>query len=199
MNLQKNVGTLKKGAQIKPLASLPNRLTKRQSESLTDEDDDEEWAGTISIGTPSQSFLIDFDTGSSDLWVPSSSCTSSTCSSKDTYDASASSTSEEESGTFSIEYGDGSTVSGPIYTDTGAHWFCVHPAYIGSCDGICLVDVAGVSVTSQYFSSVTTLSSSFSDDPADGILGLAYPAISNLGEVHIDPLPLSSATVGTYR
>ncbi|KAJ4477577.1 aspartic peptidase domain-containing protein [Lentinula lateritia] len=52
---------------------------------------------------------------------------------------SSSSTSSKESGSFSIEYGDGSTVSGPVYEDT--------------------VAVA---------------------DPADGILGLAFPAISNL-------------------
>ena len=32
-------------------------------------------------------------------------------------------------------------------------------------------------------SAVTTLSSSFANDPIDGILGLAYPAISNLGQV----------------
>jgi len=37
-------------------------LAKRQAaEALTDEEDDEEWAGTIKIGTPQQSFLIDFD------------------------------------------------------------------------------------------------------------------------------------------
>ncbi|KAJ2968031.1 hypothetical protein NUW54_g13335 [Trametes sanguinea] len=45
-----------------------------------------------------------------------------------------------------------------------------------------IVSVAGVAVKNQYFSPVTTLSSSFADDPIDGILGLAYPAISNLGE-----------------
>ncbi|KAJ3806684.1 acid protease [Lentinula lateritia] len=164
INLQNNTGSLPQGFEIKALASLPSSveasLKKRQAEALTDEEDDEEWAGTISIGSPGQSFLIDFDTGSSDLWIPSSSCTSSTCSEKNTYDSSSSSTSSKESGSFSIEYGDGSTVSGPVYEDT--------------------VTVAGIQVSKQKFSPVTTLSSSFSSDPADGILGLAFPAISNL-------------------
>ncbi|CDO69152.1 hypothetical protein BN946_scf185042.g54 [Trametes cinnabarina] len=165
LNLEKNVGrhAFNKGAEIKPLVVVPSaNVTKRQNEPLTDEEDDLEWAGTISIGTPGQKFLIDFDTGSSDLWVPSSSCRSSTCSSKKKYTASSSSTSSKKSGTFNIEYGDGSTVSGPVYTDT--------------------VTVAGVTVKNQYFSPVTTLSSSFADDPIDGLLGLAYPEISNLDE-----------------
>ncbi|KAJ7701568.1 aspartic protease [Mycena rosella] len=172
-NLEKNKGAaaLKQvGAQIKPPATLPKdvearmerRAEKRQAEALTDEDEDTEWAGTISIGTPAQKFLIDFDTGSSDLWVPSSSCTSSTCKSKSKFKAASSSTAVKKSGSFSIEYGDGSTVSGPVYTDT--------------------VSVAGVKATGQFFSPVTTLSSSFSTDPVDGILGLAFPAISNLNE-----------------
>ncbi len=42
-----------------------------------------------------------------------------------------------------------------------------------------------MTVTKQYFSPVTTLSSSFADDPIDGLLGLAYPAISNLGQVNV--------------
>ncbi|EIW62808.1 acid protease [Trametes versicolor FP-101664 SS1] len=164
INLEKNVGShvFKEGAEIKPLAVVPESLAKRQSEALTDEEDDLEWAGTISVGTPAQKFLIDFDTGSSDLWLPSSACTSSTCKSKSKYTAASSSTSVKKSGSFSIEYGDGSTVSGPIYTDT--------------------VAVAGITAKTQYFSPVTTLSSSFADDPIDGILGLAYPAISNLNE-----------------
>ncbi|KAJ3717430.1 acid protease [Lentinula raphanica] len=177
INLQNNTGSLPEGFEIKPLASVPSniqaRLIKRQSEALTDEEDDEEWAGTISIGTPAQKFLIDFDTGSSDLWVPSSSCTSSTCSSKSTFDASSSSTSSKESGTFSIQYGDGSTVSGPIYSDT--------------------VTVAGIEVTDQTFSPVTTLSSSFASDPIDGILGLAFPAISNL---NADPFFVTANSQG---
>lgn len=120
-NLQNNTGSLPKDFELKPLREVPTNVQKRATGSvaLTDEDDDEEWAGNISIGTPAQKFVIDFDTGSSDLWVPSSSCTSSTCKKKDRYTASSSSTSSKKSGTFSIEYGDGSTVSGPVYTDTG--------------------------------------------------------------------------------
>ncbi|KAJ3852629.1 acid protease [Lentinula lateritia] len=72
----------------------------------------------------------------------------------------SSSTSSKESGSFSIEYGDGSTVPGPVYEDT--------------------VAVASIQVANQKFSHVTTLSASFASDPADGILSLAFPAISNL-------------------
>ena len=122
LNLQKNIGAdaFNEGAEIKALRMLPGHLLgKRQSEALTDEEDDTEWAGSITIGSNKQKFLIDFDTGSSDLWVPSSSCNSTTCHSKNKYTASSSKTSSKKSGSFTIEYGDGSTVSGPVYTDTG--------------------------------------------------------------------------------
>ncbi|TCD70576.1 Type I transmembrane sorting receptor [Steccherinum ochraceum] len=160
INLEANRGkeAFNEGAEIKAFAALPEHLAKRQSDTLTDQQE-EEWTGPISIGSNNQKFTIDFDTGSSDLWVPNAkSC--STCNGKHTYSSSASSTSKTESGTFKIEYGDGSTVSGPVFQDT--------------------VTVAGVKATSQTFSAVTTLSDMFSGDPADGILGLAFQDISNL-------------------
>jgi hypothetical protein len=64
--------------------------------------------------------LPNTNSGSSDLWVPSSSCKSKTCTGHNKYDASKSSTSSKKGGTFSIEYVDGSGSSGPIYTDTVA-------------------------------------------------------------------------------
>ncbi|KAH9832219.1 acid protease [Rhodofomes roseus] len=160
MNLQANdAASMSEGAEVRPLRTYDS-LDKRQKEATTDEGSDLEWAGTISIGTPPQEFLIDFDTGSADLWVPSTNCTQSACSSKHKYNAANSSTSAMQSGTFSIQYGDGSTSSGPVLTDT--------------------VSVAGIKSTGQYLSAVTSLSSGFAADPLDGILGMAYQKISTL-------------------
>ncbi|GJJ14501.1 hypothetical protein Clacol_008765 [Clathrus columnatus] len=166
INIQRNRErkALNNGGEIKERSTItlaPESLSRRQSDSLTDEQA-VEWLGNIAIGTPGQTFLIDFDTGSSDLWVPSSSCTSSICSPKDKYNATKSSTAKLQSGSFTIEYGDGSTVSGGVETDT--------------------VTVAGIVAKNQYFSPVTTLSDEFSGDPIDGILGMAFPALSNLGQ-----------------
>ncbi|CDO69362.1 hypothetical protein BN946_scf184961.g4 [Trametes cinnabarina] len=166
MNLARNEGhgAFNEGAHIRPVANYStmykSNKNKRQSESLTDEGGDQYWAGNIAIGTPGQTFLIDFDTGSADLWVPSVDCTSTYCSKKHKYNPASSSTDARKSGTFSIQYGDGSTVSGPVYTDT--------------------VSVAGVKAKNQYFSPVSTLSSMFGSQSDDGILGMAFPAISNL-------------------
>lgn len=119
------------------------------------------WAGYLSIGTPAKQFLIDFDTGSSDLWVPSASCTSAPCAPHQKYSPASSSTSRLVSGQrLSISYGDGSTTSGDVYTDT--------------------VLIGGLTATGQKLGSATTLSQSWADDPEDGLMGMAYQSLSSL-------------------
>ena len=109
-----------KGAEIKPLATIPvSSTSKRGGVDLTDQQSDLLWTGEITIGDPAQTFVVDFDTGSSDLWIPAASCDS--CGSHNKYDPDASSESRERSGSFQISYGDGSTASGDPYTDTGEH------------------------------------------------------------------------------
>lgn len=60
--------------------------------------------------------LVDFDTGSSDLLIPSIMC-NSTCDGHVRYDANQSTTSYSVNGSFSLRYGDGSTAVGELYTD----------------------------------------------------------------------------------
>ena len=135
---------------------------KTAKETLTHYSDEMLWAGEISIGTPAVSYLVDFDTGSADLWVPSSACTSAACTSHQAYDASASRTSRVQAGAkLSIAYGDGSSTTGKVYKDT--------------------VSVAGLTSANQRFGVATAESASFADDPFDGILGLGFQAISTMG------------------
>lgn len=69
---------------------------------------DMEYFGTISIGTPPQNFTVIFDTGSSNLWVPSVYCTSPACKAHPVFHPSQSDTYTEVGNHFSIQYGTGS-------------------------------------------------------------------------------------------
>jgi len=122
--------------KVHPLAGGIKQLGKRDtgSEPLTD-DNALLWYGSISIGTQADSltgiiflicspifssdhtlYAVDFDTGSSDLFVPSVNCASS-CSGHETYDPSASANSQDLGVPFDISFGDGSVVSGEQYSD----------------------------------------------------------------------------------
>ncbi|XP_008158553.1 pepsin A [Eptesicus fuscus] len=122
---------------------------------------DMEYFGTIGIGTPPQEFTVIFDTGSSNLWVPSVYCSSPACSNHNRFDPRKSSTYQGTSQTLSVAYGTGS-MTGILGYDT--------------------VQVAGIADTNQIFGLSETEPGSFLYyAPFDGILGLAYPSIASSG------------------
>ncbi|XP_017048074.1 lysosomal aspartic protease [Drosophila ficusphila] len=120
--------------------------------------DNFQYYGNISIGTPAQYFLVQFDTGSSNLWVPASNCSSTACLDHQTYNLSQSSTFAANGTPFSITYGTGS-VSGFLAADN--------------------VGFAGLTVQGQTFGAVTTeQGTNFVDAYFDGILGMGFPALA---------------------
>ncbi|KAG9270763.1 hypothetical protein AMEX_G15749 [Astyanax mexicanus] len=126
-------------------------------ESMTN-DADLTYYGVISIGTPGQSFTVLMDSGSSNLWVPSTYCSSQACQNHDMFNPSQSSTFESTNESLSIAYGTGS-MTGFLGYDT--------------------VTVAGLSVQNQIFGLSETEAPFMASMTPDGIMGLAYEAISS--------------------
>ena len=68
---------------------------------------DAQYYGEVSLGTPAQKFKVIFDTGSSNLWIPSHSCWSAPCWTHSTYKSGSSSSYLANGTKFSITYGSG--------------------------------------------------------------------------------------------
>ncbi|KIK91446.1 hypothetical protein PAXRUDRAFT_830850 [Paxillus rubicundulus Ve08.2h10] len=151
-NLEKNTGSLHPPTvnDVRKRATGANALTNDNSHL---------WYGTISVGTPANTYTVDFDTGSSDLFLPGPSC-GTNCSGHTVYDPSSSSTSLDLGQTFDITYGDGAGVQGEQYSDTV------------SISGLSAVDQT-LGVASEYSSNLAT-----SQFPADGLMGMGFQSIS---------------------
>ncbi|XP_008562873.1 PREDICTED: gastricsin-like, partial [Galeopterus variegatus] len=119
---------------------------------------DAAYFGEISIGTPPQNFLVLFDTGSSNLWVPSIYCQSQACNSHSLFNPSQSSTYSSDGQTFSLQYGSGS-LTGFFGYDT--------------------LTVQSIQVPDQEFGlSENEPGTSFVYTQFDGIMGMAYSDLS---------------------
>ncbi|KAK5117290.1 hypothetical protein LTR62_005907 [Meristemomyces frigidus] len=128
--------------------------------TATPESNESEYLEPVTIG--GQTLNLDFDTGSSDLWVFSSSLSASESSGHTTYDPSTSSSfSEYQGGSWSISYGDGSSASGTVGFDK--------------------VNIGGATVNKQCVELAERISGSFvSDTNNDGLVGLAFSSINTV-------------------
>ncbi|RCI03506.1 Vacuolar protease A [Rhizopus stolonifer] len=117
-----------------------------------------QYYGEIELGTPGQVFTVIFDTGSSNLWVPSMRCLSFACLMHRRYAANSSSTYRENGTEFVIRYGTGS-LEGVISQET--------------------LRVGGIEITDQGFAESTNEPGfTFAMAHFDGIFGLGYDTIS---------------------
>uniref|UniRef100_A0A8C6DQR6 Peptidase A1 domain-containing protein n=1 Tax=Moschus moschiferus TaxID=68415 RepID=A0A8C6DQR6_MOSMO len=121
------------------------------------------YVGNTTIGTPPQEFQVVFDTGSSDLWVPSIFCNSPACSTQVRFRHLESSTFRPTQKTFSIAYGSGS-MKGFLAYDT--------------------IRIGDLVSNDQLFG-LSIAECGCEGEPFDGILGLNYPNISVFGGIPV--------------
>ncbi|KAK8042985.1 eukaryotic aspartyl protease [Apiospora phragmitis] len=124
------------------------------------EKNDVEYLSPVKIG--GQTVNLDFDSGSSDLWVFNSQLSAAATQGHQIYDPTKSKTFKMMQGaSFQISYGDGSGAAGNVGTDT--------------------VDLGGATVPAQAIELATAVSKSFVQDTNNnGLLGLAFSKLNTV-------------------
>ncbi|CAG9840529.1 unnamed protein product [Diabrotica balteata] len=156
--LKKQVNNEQTRLRNRARSALHGKFRNTGEVPLTNEND-MSYYGEIGIGTPPQKFNVVFDTGSPDLWVPSSKCENvdkNDCLNHKQYNASKSSTYQEIGTPYHIGYGTGN-LDGFLSEDN--------------------VEVGGVVVRNQIFAEATKEFEFYG--LSDGILGLSFPALSS--------------------
>ncbi|XP_041071603.1 cathepsin E-like [Carcharodon carcharias] len=126
---------------------------------------DAQYYGEISIGTPPQTFTVVFDTGSSNLWVPSAYCISEACRLHQRFQSFFSTSYSPKGNYFAIRYGTGQLM-GVLGKDK--------------------LTIGNITVNGQEFGeSVYEPGSTFTLANFDGILGLGYPSLAEGGAIPV--------------
>ncbi|KAF9934626.1 hypothetical protein BGZ65_003653 [Modicella reniformis] len=123
---------------------------------------DYEYFGPIQVGSTGQTLKLLFDTGSSDIWFPSTDCNTDACMAHTRFDTQKSRTFKADSRTWEIKYGDGSTASGILGSD--------------------MVNVGGIKLR-QTIGLALNQSVEFARAPEDGIFGLAFASLHTVSGV----------------
>ncbi|KAF9206634.1 hypothetical protein BGZ49_002090 [Haplosporangium sp. Z 27] len=126
---------------------------------LTDVSNDSEYYGSVEVGTPGQVINLNFDTGSSDIWFPSTYCKAAACAKHNRFDTNKSSTFQNDGRPWVIMYGDNSGAAGVLGSD--------------------IMNVGGISVR-QTIGLSTDETSQFISSPEDGLFGLGFNTIESV-------------------
>lgn len=136
---------------------------------------DEQYYGPMEVGyrTTEQVFTVQFDTGSSDIFIPGPKCTSDEgCPFTRKYNEGGIS----QHRTTTVQYGSG-YIEGDDFTDT--------------------INVAGLTATNQGFISLTQ-TYGFNTSNSDGLLGMAFTSIAASGFTTFFENLMAQDKVGSY-
>jgi len=131
-----------------------------------DQQNDSLYLAPVQIGTPAQTLYLDFDTGSSDLWVwstelPKNIQTQAHGPNQTVFNPAKSTTFKKTTGsTWQISYGDNSSASGDVGTDN--------------------VTLGGITIKAQAVELAKKMSQQFVEGSGSGLLGLAWGSINTV-------------------